>query len=145
METWAQSSQVNPCKVLIDFQSLKSLELYGLYESEDSLLARITQILCRCQYLETLGLGKAHKPFLNNSYSYRNPVDTRDGFLEKLCTRYSLRIGFKPLELKTLRLGWGMFPGPPRGACQNYLAKLTDPTKLRTFHVWNGHIANDLA
>lgn len=145
METWVQGSDVNYCSVLMGFQRLTSLELYGLCDVEDHLLERIIRILHRCPYLEKLGLSKAPDPFrrrLNFGIPTVLIVNPRDNFLEKLCTRYSLHQERKPLKLKTLRLGWGMFPLPARGTCQNYLAKLVDLTRLRTFHVWNGLVSN---
>ncbi|RAL64846.1 hypothetical protein DID88_001442 [Monilinia fructigena] len=91
-----------------------------------------------CPNLKSLGLGQGAD--LDFSYLWPAVIQTEDDdFLEQLCLLYQTRYKGSPLNLHTLRLGYGTSPYAPKlKNNHSYLKKLVSTKELRTLDLFNG-------
>jgi len=122
------------------FFNLTSLELYEFYGDETSQPTEIARVLSQCPGLKTLGLGRAVE-----SGEWLFPevaiLEEDHSFLESLCVAYKSKFNAQPLELETLRLGYGLYLlASKTPEVQNFLIKLIQPSGLKSLHIFNGPV-----
>ncbi|CZR54088.1 uncharacterized protein PAC_03971 [Phialocephala subalpina] len=126
------------------FRNLKSLEIYQFRQADDNVfISELVQTLYNCPQLKKLGVGQECDFDQLYSHEYLLHYDNTD-VLEQICKRYSANESTIPLELTTLRLGYGMFLFNSDSAVnENYLSKLVKLDGLKALHIWNGAIKRE--
>ncbi|CAD6444268.1 7a724407-af52-4e39-9517-cf7d409124ef [Sclerotinia trifoliorum] len=120
------------------FCNLTSLNLHNFYGNNSQITDELAQCLVNCPNLKSLGIS------LGSHYDWKTlggPVvkDETDNFLEQLCSLYGDRYDSRPLDLHTLRLGFGASPYAPKMRDnQNYLQNLVCTKGLLSLEFYNG-------
>ncbi|KAI9648943.1 hypothetical protein NHQ30_001509 [Ciborinia camelliae] len=126
--------------------NLTSLELCGLYENNTELPKDLAELLARCPNLKSVKLFVDH--FVSSITTISKDIAVPDSqtwhcenslLLEKICYYFAVHFKASPLRLTHLQLGQYLFLGGPKTKeADSFLDKLTDVSKLRDLHFFNG-------